>query len=200
MMAAIAGFAPARGAEAAEATLIRDTWGVPHALGDTEPAAFFALGYAQAEDRLADIYTAIRTATGRLAEVQGDSVLEQDYLMRVSGNDRIHAEYLKTAPPHLQANVAAFTDGIKAYIADHPDEAADIAVDVEPWHPLAIGRAMILRWPIGTIMGDLRNEEERARPAAGSNQWAVSPARTADGSAILLSDPHLTWEGLAVLY
>ena len=120
MMAAIAGFAPARGAEAAEATLIRDTWGVPHAMGDTEPAAFFALGYAQAEDRLADIYTAIRTATGRLAEVQGDSVLEQDYLMRVSGNDRIHAEYLKTAPPHLQANVAAFTDGIKAYIADHP--------------------------------------------------------------------------------
>ena len=101
MMAAIAGFAPARGAMAAEATLIRDTWGVPHAMGDTEPAAFFALGYAQAEDRLADIYTAIRTATGRLAEVQGDSVLEQDYLMRVSGNDRIHAEYLKTAPPHL---------------------------------------------------------------------------------------------------
>lgn len=200
MMAAVAGFAPARGAEAAEATLIRDTWGVPHAMGDTEPAAFFALGYAQAEDRLADIYTAIRTATGRLAEVQGDSVLEQDYLMRVSGNDLIHAEYLKTAPPHLQANVAAFTDGIKAYIAEHPDEAADIAVDVEPWHPLAIGRAMILRWPIGTIMGDLRNEEERARPAAGSNQWAVSPARTADGSAILLSDPHLTWEGLAVLY
>jgi len=187
-------------ARAADATLVRDTWGVPHAMGDTEPAAFFALGYAQAEDRLADIYTAIRTATGRLAEVQGESVLEQDYLMRVSGNDVIHQEYLKTAPQHLRDNVVAFTDGIKAYIAEHPDEAADIAVDVEPWHPLAIGRAMILRWPIGTIMGDLKNEEERARPAAGSNQWAVSPDRTADGSAILLSDPHLTWEGLAVLY
>jgi len=192
--------ATGRTASAADATLIRDTWGVPHAIGETEPAAFFALGYAQAEDRLADIYTAIRTATGRLAEVQGESVLEQDYLMRVSGNDMIHAEYLKTAPQHLRENVTAFTDGIKAYIAEHPDEAADIAVEVEPWHPLAIGRAMILRWPIGTIMGDLRNEEERARPAAGSNQWAVSPRRTADGSAILLSDPHLTWEGLAVLY
>ncbi|MGA0040209.1 MAG: penicillin acylase family protein [Pirellulales bacterium] len=187
-------------ATAAEATLVRDTWGVPHAIGDTEPAAFFALGYAQAEDRLADIYTAIRTATGRLAEVEGESVLEQDYLMRLTGNDTIHKAYLETAPAHLRANVAAFTDGIKAYIAEHPDEAADIAVDVEPWHPLAVGRAMILRWPIGTIMGDLNNREERARPAAGSNQWAVSPARSADGSAILLSDPHLTWEGLAVLY
>ena len=185
---------------AAESTLIRDTWGVPHAIGEDEPAAFFALGYAQAEDRLADIYVAIRTAIGRLAEVEGPSVLEQDYLMRLTGNDLIHAEYLKTAPEHLRQNVTAFTDGIKAYIAEHPDEAADVAIEVEPWHPLAIGRAMILRWPIGTIMGDLRNEEERPRPAAGSNQWAVSPARSASGSAILLSDPHLTWEGLAVLY
>lgn len=187
-------------ATAADARLVRDTWGVPHAIGDTEPAAFFALGYAQAEDRLADIYTAIRTATGRLAEVEGESVLEQDYLMRLTGNDTIHKDYLKSAPEHLRANVTAFTDGIKAYIAEHPEEAADIAIDVEPWHPLAVGRAMILRWPIGTIMGDLNNREERARPAAGSNQWAVSPARSADGKAILLSDPHLTWEGLAVLY
>ena len=185
---------------AADAELIRDTWGVPHAIGDTEPAAFFALGYAQAEDRLADIYTAIRTATGRLAEVEGESVLEQDYLMRLTGNDTLHAAYLQTAPVHLRENVTAFTDGIKAYIAEHPEEAAELAIDVEPWHPLAIGRAMILRWPIGTIMGDLRNEEQRARPAAGSNQWAVSPSRSADGGAILLSDPHLTWEGLAVLY
>ena len=200
LVAAAAVAAGWTGRATAESTLIRDTWGVPHAIGETEPEAFYALGYAQAEDRLADIYTAIRTATGTLAEVQGESVLEQDYLMRITGNDLIHKEYLQKAPEHLRANVTAFTDGIKAYIAEHPDEAADIAVDVEPWHPLAIGRAMILRWPIGTIMGDLKNAEERARPAAGSNQWSVSPKRSADGSAILLSDPHLTWEGLAVLY
>jgi acyl-homoserine-lactone acylase len=59
---------------------------------------------------------------------------------------------------------------------------------------------MILRWPIGTIMSDLRNSPDKAKPAMGSNQWAVSPARSASGAAILLSDPHLTWEGLAVLY
>lgn len=200
LVALVALTLPCAASFAAEARLVRDTWGVPHAFGDTEAAAFFALGYAQAEDRLEDIYVAIRTAIGRLAEVQGESVLEQDYLMRLTGNDVLHETYLRTAPANLRANVEAFTAGIKAYIAEHPDEAADVAIEVEPWHPLAVGRAMILRWPIGTIMGDLRNAEERARPAAGSNQWAVSPARSADGSAILLSDPHLTWEGLAVLY
>jgi acyl-homoserine-lactone acylase len=59
---------------------------------------------------------------------------------------------------------------------------------------------MILRWPLGTIRDDLGKAPVRPKPAAGSNQWAVSPQRSADKSAILLSDPHLTWEGLAVLY
>ncbi len=190
-----------RPAVGGEAILIRDAWGVPHASGDTEAAGFFALGYAQAEDRLADIYMAIRTAIGRLAEVQGEGLVEQDYLMRLVHNDAIHRDYLATAPAHLREPLEAFTAGIRAYIAEHPDEAAEIAIEVEAWHPLAIGRAMILRWPIGTIMGDLENgKRERKPPVAGSNQWAVSPERSADGSAILLSDPHLTWEGLAVLY
>jgi len=188
-------------ADAAEATLHRDTWGVPHVISDSEAAGLYALGYAQAEDRLADIYLAIRTAVGRLAEVQGPGLLEQDYIMRLARNDTLHAPYLATkAPARLRENVTAFTAGIRRYIAEHPGEAADVAIDVEPWHALAIGRAMILRWPIGTMMDDLKNAEKRAQPAAGSNQWAVAPARSADGSAILLSDPHLTWEGLAVLY
>lgn len=193
--------APALRASAADATLHRDTWGVPHVVSDSEAAGLHALGYAQAEDRLADIYLAIRTAVGRMAEVQGPRLLEQDYIMRLARNDTLHADYLATkAPARLRENVTAFTAGIRRYIAEHPGEAADVAIDVEPWHALAIGRAMILRWPIGTMMDDLKNADKRAQPAAGSNQWAVAPARSADRSAILLSDPHLTWEGLAVLY
>jgi penicillin amidase len=38
-------------AHAGEATLYRDTWGVPHVYADTEAAGYYALGYAQAEDR-----------------------------------------------------------------------------------------------------------------------------------------------------
>ena len=33
-----------------------------------------------------------------------------------------------------------------------------------------------------------------------SNQWCVAPSRSADKVPILLADPHLTWEGLAVMY
>jgi len=190
----------AASAPAGEATLYRDTWGVPHVYADTEAAGYFALGYAQAEDRLEDIYLAIREATGRMAEVKGKGALENDYLMRLFHNDTIHATYLETAPRHVQEAIRGFAAGVRAYAAEHPDEAAEVKVEIADWHPLAVGRAMILRWPIGTMMGDLRNSPEPVKPAMGSNQWAVAPSRSADGRAILLSDPHLTWEGLAVLY
>ena len=185
---------------AGEATLYRDTWGVPHVYADTEAAGYYALGYAQAEDRLVDIYLAIREATGRMAEVKGKGALENDYLMRLFHNDTLHEKYLETAPKHVQDAIRGFAAGIRAYVAEHPDEAAEVKVEIEDWHPLAVGRAMILRWPIGTMMSDLRNAPEPVKPAMGSNQWAVAPKRSADGRAILLSDPHLTWEGMAVLY
>lgn len=186
---------------AEEATLFRDSWGVPHAYANTPAAGIYALGYAQAEDRLHDIYLSIRTSVGRLSEVQGKEFLQQDYLMRLAGNDKLHQEYLRTtAPQHIRDALHAFAAGINAYIEEHPGQAEEVAIAVEPWHGLAVSRAMILRWPIGTIMSDLRNSPDKAKPAMGSNQWAVSPARSASGAAILLSDPHLTWEGLAVLY
>ena len=191
---------PAGPATSGEATLYRDTWGVPHVYADTEAAGYYALGYAQAEDRLEDIYLAIREATGQMAEVKGKGALENDYLMRLFHNDTLHAKYLETAPKHVQDAIRGFAAGVRAYCAEHPDEAAAVKIEIADWHPLAVGRAMILRWPIGTMMGDLRNSPEPVKPAMGSNQWAVSPKRSADGRAILLSDPHLTWEGMAVLY
>jgi acyl-homoserine-lactone acylase len=186
--------------DADEATLNRDTWGVPHIVASQEVDGFFALGYAQAEDRLEDVYLAIRTGIGRMAEVKGKDFVQQDYMMRLARNDTLHQAYLESAPAHLKDALVAFTAGIQSYIDTHPDEAKEVAIPVKPWHPLAVGRAMILRWPIGTIMDDLKNGAQRAQPAMGSNQWAVAPSRSEDGTAILLSDPHLTWEGLAVLY
>ena len=88
-------------AGAGEATLYRDTWGVPHVYADSEAAGYYALGYAQAEDRLEDIYLAIREATGRMAEVKGKGALENDYLMRLFHNDTLHGKYLDLSLIHI---------------------------------------------------------------------------------------------------
>ena len=119
-----------------------------------------------------------------MAEVKGPEFVQQDYMMRLTHNDTLHKPYLETAPAHLKDAVTAFAAGIQSYVSGHPGEAKEVSIPIEPWHPLAVGRAMILRWPIGTIMDDLKNGEQRAKPAAGSNQWTVSPKRSAESSSL----------------
>ena len=191
-----------------QVTVYRDTWGVPHVYADTEAAGAYGLGYAQAEDRLGDIYEAVRTGMGLMSEAFGKEHLQTDYIVRQWRNAEIAKEYWETAPADIKAITSAFVKGIRAYEAKHPDRVPDHAMDLEPWMMLTIGRAMILRWPIGTIMDDLKEGERRNGPPEGSpgstgmrsNEWAVAKERSADGVPILLTDPHLTWEGLAVLY
>ena len=181
-------------------TVHRDKWGVPHVYAATASEGAYGLGYAQAEDRLHDIYTAIRTGTGTMAEAFGPQYVEQDYMMRVCRNGDIARKSLTTMPRNIRAILEDFTSGIQAYVDEHPEDVPEFAVMIEPWKILTIGRAMILRWPLGTIDDEKNRVPQTKRPPMGSNEWAVAPSRSADKIPILLSDPHLTWEGLSVLY
>lgn len=190
-------FAATAAAETAT-TIYRDTYGVPYIYGDTDAAAAYGLGYAQAEDRLDDIYLNIRQAVGRMAEVAGPDHVQADYMMRLAGNADRCADYWPSAPAPLRAMADAYIAGIKAWEADHAGTVSPYALDLKPWHSLAVMRAMILNWPLGTIRGEL-NEEGNVL-GWGSNQWAVAPGRSAEDCAILLTDPHLTWQGMAVFH
>ena len=179
-------------------TIYRDRWGVPHIYAESDTAAAYGLGYAQAEDRLADLYANVRTATGTAAEVFGPEHVEADMAMQLVQNVKESQAHWAETPEHLRALSESFIAGVEQYVGEHPEEVPEWAVDLEPWHCAAIGRAMIMRWPLGTIFDDLNNRKKK--PAMGSNEWSVSPARSADNCAILLTDPHLTWEGLAIFY
>jgi acyl-homoserine-lactone acylase len=190
-------------------TIYRDTWGVPHIYAKTAADGAYGLGYAQAQDRLDDIYIAFRTGLGRLCEGFGKDKdrLSQDYIMRVCQNEERAKEYWdKKAPQHIKDITSSFAAGIQRYVDEHPEKVPTFALKIEPWYVLTVGRAMTLRWPLGTIMDDMKHgqEKDKQRTAKNlpmrSNEWSVAPSRSAEKVSILLSDPHLTWEGLAVMY
>lgn len=195
-------------------TLYRDVWGVPHIYADTPAGGAFGLGYAQAEDRIDDVFRAVRTGLGRLAEIDGEDLVDQDYIMRVCRNEEVCKKAWKETPPVLKEIAEAFQSGIETYLAEHPDQKPESYIELEPWMFNTIGRAMILRWPLGTIQDDLSNKdkkstEKRTQPVNSqpetaipmrSNEWSVAPSRSTQKCPILHADPHLTWEGLAVLY
>ena len=185
--------------EGENVTVYRDTWGVPHIYAKTEAGAAYGLGYCMAEDRLEEIFMNVRTAIGRMSEIDpAEDNQQTDYFMGVLANEAKCEEWYNGAPHHLKVIADGFAKGINAFVEEHPEKKSEAYVEFKPWHGVAVGRTMILTWPIGTIMDDLKGSKNFNGFA--SNEWAVSPSRSADGRAILLTDPHLTWEGLQVFY
>jgi acyl-homoserine lactone acylase PvdQ len=121
-------------------TIYRDEWGVPHIYANTDRAAAYGIGYAQAEDRLDDIYTAVRTGLGKMSEVFGKDYTQQDYAMRLLKNEELAKEYMATAPEHLAAISEGYVDGVNAYLAENPDAKPEFALDLEPYMLLTVGR------------------------------------------------------------
>jgi len=190
--------APAPEANVSEATIYRTKWGVPHIYSDSLEAAMYAFGYAQSEDRLEDIFRNARMALGRMSEAFGEEHSELDYMLRVFQNPEVSQRAYEHGPERIRMICDAYMAGIEAYAAEHPERVPEYALELEPWHCIAIGRTMILQWPLGTIQDDLSNRKQN--PGRGSNGWAISPSRSADKCAIILTDPHLTWRDIQVFY
>ncbi len=183
--------------EKGSVTIYRDTYGVPYIYSASDTDSAYGLGYAQAADRHDDIYLNIRTAVGRSAEVLGKRQIESDYIMQMVGNAKRCEAYWPTAPKPLRDMAEAYIRGIRAYEAESGN-VSPFALTLKPWHSLAIMRAMILNWPLGTIRDEMSGDGNTL--GWGSNEWSVSPERSAEGCAILLTDPHLTWKGMSVFY
>jgi acyl-homoserine lactone acylase PvdQ len=185
-------------AMAGEVTIYRDTWGVPHIYGATEADAAFGLGYAMAEDRLEDLYRNIHTVVGSAAEHFGPDHVQTDYVMRLAKNREVSIQMWEESSSELRALGEGLVAGVQAYEAEHPEKRPAFAVELEPWMCAAIGRAMILQWPIGNLWDEMQRKREK--PEFASNSWAVAPSRSAEDCPILLTDVHMGWESLAAIW
>lgn len=179
-------------ARAGEVRLVRDTWGVPHIFAGNLVDGAYAMGYAQAEDRIDQIMTTYRLASGRMAEIAGPSMVEWDWRAIITGQERVCKAKYGQVPAELRAMIEAFQAGVRAWMAKNPTKIPPTVIEMEPWMVLAVGRMIIFNWPVDRGFEEL---EAGRRSGFASNQWAVRPERTADGAALLLIDPHIPWDG-----
>jgi penicillin amidase len=97
--------------------IVVDRWGVPHIFAKTEPDVFFAQGFNAARERLFQIDLWRRRGLGRMAEVMGNTYVEQDQAARLflyrASMDKEWNAYSKDA----RKIVESFTAGINAYVA-----------------------------------------------------------------------------------
>ncbi len=197
---------PAAAADhARDVTITRDDWGIAHVHGRTDADAVFGMVYAQAEDDFHRIETNYLNALGRLAEAEGESAIWSDLRMRLFIQpEDLQARY-RASPAWLRRLMNAWAGALNRYLQDHPQVRPRVLDRFEPW--------MALSFSEGSIGGDIERSvslpalrafyEGGERLAAyhqpgpvepsGSNGFAIAPAITADGKALLLINPHTSF-------
>ena len=199
--------------------ILRDTWGVPHIFGKTDADCSFGLAYAHAEDDWDTIYEALLAARGKLASVNGKEAAPIDYavaLFRIW--DLLDEKYETDLSPETRAICEAYADGLNLFAARNPGR---LDTNQLPMTGKDIVAGFVLKSPmfygldgaIKELFGEERPRKVSKKSGAqtarsyltgdlpiGSNTFAVSPARSADGSTFLNINSHQPWEGPVAWY
>ena len=188
---------------AAQVTIHRDEWGVPHIEGPTDASVAFGFAYAQAEDYFWQIEDTYAAALGRHAELIGPDGVNSDLLTRsFQIPEGAKADFPKIEP-ELQAIAAAYTAGLNHYLASHPEVKPRLITHFEPWNMLAYERNVLLSFLFGKShapRGQIDKVAEGFQAAIGSNTWAIAPSRTKSDNAMLFANPHQPWFGYGQFY
>src|SRR5213593_962700 len=109
-------------AEAKEATIYRDEFGIPHVFAASLEGAAYAVGYAQAEDRLEELLKNFRRANGTMAEVFGPDYFKHDVVQRMWRHAEISREKYGQVSARMRAVIEAYEEGIKKFMKEHPEQ------------------------------------------------------------------------------
>ncbi|WP_295655229.1 penicillin acylase family protein [uncultured Mucilaginibacter sp.] len=186
-------------------TIIRDTWGIPHIYAKTDADVVFGLLYSECEDNFRGVERNYLSVLGRTAEVDGQSAVYNDLLMRLAEDTTDAIKDYQVSPPYFKKLMDAFADGVNYYLYKHPEVKPDALTNFKPWYALmftdgSVGATITGGATVrdvqtfyggnGQLMGYAGEPNEELRET-GSNGFAISPIKSATGSALLWINPHV---------
>ena len=182
--------------------VVRDQWGVPHIFGKTDADVGYGLAVAHAEDDFRNLEDVIAMVRGRGGAITGASGAKFDYAGAFLGANATAAAHYATLSPTTRRLLAAYAQGLNEYAAKHPGEhrlrglfpvnGQDIAAGFVLRSPFFFG----LDRPLSALIENQTPPRDAGPPdERGSNAFAVSGRRSADGVTRLIVNSHQPWEG-----
>jgi penicillin G amidase len=181
--------------------IVRDRYAVPHILADTDHDAYFALGFAHAQDRLWQMIVLRRAAQGRLSEIFGRETLEIDELMRALDLYGLSRQAVRVQSSEVRADLDAYSEGVNAWLKVVQQDARGRGAPelflfdsaIAPWIPadsIAVLKLMGLR-----LTDNAQRETLRARLSL-----RVPPERVRDLMPEEIGDPVMGLPAFAQLF
>lgn len=192
---------------AGKVRIVRDTYGVPHIIAARTKDVYYGAGYCQAEDQIENVGKNFLRAAGRATEFDGLAALGMDYLVRAFGVPARGDALYEQLPAEYQQQLVGFTAGVNAGLKENRDRAPTWIEPARPQDVMRFATYSDMQFTLAHCFEDLTRAglkfnaaEVTAAPpersaVLGSNQFAISPQRSATGAAQLSMDPHLPFFG-----
>lgn len=114
-----------------------DDFGIPHIYANNQQDAMIALGYVHAQDRLWQMELMRRIAPGRLSEIFGKDMLQNDQFFKSLGIEETSAKSIKNLKPASETYklATAYLNGVNQYIENGatPIEFTLIGIEKEKY-------------------------------------------------------------------
>ncbi|MEO1405708.1 MAG: penicillin acylase family protein, partial [Pseudomonadota bacterium] len=157
-------------------TIVRDDAGIPHIQAVSFNDAVFALGYAQAQDRLWQMEMMRKALLGQTAEILGRGLLPLDVRYRMRYNTAyVRERSFERMDPEMQEAFEAFAAGVNSAIENGEGRRSPewrlLGVRPEPWTGADINNMMTASIDLSTGGG---TEIDRAKRELALDDDALS--------------------------
>ena len=175
-----------------------DEWAVPTITGEDELDVTYGVGYAQAVAHAGQILELYGLTRGTAAAQWGPQFVDEDTFTAELGLKVATDEWVAAQAPETMARIGAFVDGFNAACTE--DETRGAARrEVLPVTPRDVV-AHILR--VYVRFNQIDPNELAFSPKAfygaekfaGSNAWAVAGSKSSTGNAMVMVNPHLSFQ------
>ncbi len=181
-----------------EIVIRRTEYGVPHIKANNLYGVTLGLAWCELEDYGERVVRALLSARGDIALVEGYDAIESDYISQQSYQRTIETYFLLDQDTRDMCE--GFAAGVNLYLETFPEEFPEYSPITFTGYDVAAASTWIATdgsaWRFLNRMREQKAREDsiRALGEDGSNVWAFAPERTKSGNAILVRNPHLSWE------